>query len=1009
MDIAKLAIEKKIVTIVLTIAMFGGGIIAFDKLGRLEDPEFTIKQALVITNYPGATAEEVEEEVSDKIEKAVQQLSQLKEVYSQSDRGRSIVTVTIEDTYDKDTLPQVWDEVRRKVSDVQAYLPPGAGPSMVVDDYGDVYGIFLAIYGSEYSYAELYEFAKLLQRELLLVDDVAKVELGNLRQEAIIIEPHRDRMAQLGIPDSVIINLLQAKNIVANGGMFKAGREHIYVEPTGTFSTVEQFGSLLIASSQSDTQIYLKDIADIRRDYVDPPSNLLRYDGHTAISLGISTKSGGNVVTMGEAVQQRLTELEDQTPLGVQIESISFQSDAVTESIDGFLINLYQAVGIVIIVLMFFMGLRSGVLIGFSLMLTILGTFILMQLGGITLERISLGALVIALGMLVDNAIVVVDGILVRTQQGMSRNAAASETVQKTMWPLFGATAVAILAFASIGLSDDATGEICGSLFYVILYSLSLSWIVAITVVPLMAVSFLEEPKVQTGDVYDTKFYNLYKGFLRGCIDRRWATLGVILILFFLSLKGFGYIDRTFFPDSSRPQFLVDYMLPEGTHIEETTRQAAEIEKYLLELDHVTHITTLVGEGAMRFMLTYAPQKANSSYCQFLVDVDDYKIIDGLRQEIEDYLYQNHPDGLARSEKFSFGPPGSKIEVKLKGPDANVLRKMASQTEQIMRETGMAKGIRTDWRQKAKAVKVVVAEEQANLNGITEPDIARVLQQAYEGVTVGIFRDGDLLLPIVMRASQEERASIDSLKNIQIWSPKAGKMIPIRQVVKSFETDYVDARIFRFDRQRQLSVTCDPQVGVITSNLQNRLLEDIKDLELPPGYTFEWGGEYDQSSEANSKLMGKLPPIILMMIIIVIILFNSIRQPLVIWACVPLALIGVAGGLLLTGQSFGFMSLLGFLSLMGMLIKNAIVLIDQINLELTSGMKTMEAIISSGVSRLRPVSMAAATTMLGMLPLIKDPFFVSMAVTIIGGLLMATVLTMIFVPVLYAIVYNVKE
>lgn len=1009
MDSARYALEHRVVTTVLTLAVLAGGLVAFERLGRLEDPAFTIKSALIITPYPGATAREVEEEVTDRIEKAVQQLGQLDEVSSQSDRGRSIVTATIKDNYDKETLPQVWDELRRKVGDAQAYLPPGAGPSLVVDDYGDVYGIYLAIHGDEYSAAELKDFAELLRRELLLVDDVAKVEIGSTRTEAIFVEPHRDRMARLGIPDSMIVKALQAKNIVAEAGKFRAGREYLFLDPTGTFSTVEQFGSLLLAGGESGKQIYLKDIAEIRRGYKDPPAQVLRYDGSTAISLGISTVPGGNVVTMGEAVQQRIRKLESVTPLGMHIDSISFQSDAVVTAITGFLANLFQAVSIVVIVLMFFMGLRSGLIIGFSLILTILGTFILMELTAITLERISLGALVIALGMLVDNAIVIVDGMLVAMDQGRTAEDAATGTVAKTRWPLLGATAVAVLAFAAIGLSQDASGEICGSLFWVICYSLGLSWIVAVTVVPLLGVLFLKPPSAGAAEPYSGRLYRIYKVFLTGCLRHRWPTLVVILVLFGVAMGGFRGIDRTFFPDSSRPQFMVDFWLPQGTHIDETTRQAARIEEYIRGLEPVTHVATLIGEGGLRFLLTYAPEQQNDAYCQFLVDVDDYRAIDTLRADIEKHLFAEYPDGLARSEKFNFGPPGSKVELRLSGPDTDVLRSLASSSQAIIRRTGLAKGIRTDWRQKVKTLRINVAEEQANINGITEPDIARVLRQAYEGDSVGVFRDGDTLLPILMRASGRERDSIDSLKNLQIWSPRAGRMIPLRQVVTDFIPRYADPIIHRLDRSRTITVTCDPADGVVTSNLQERLMDEIPQLELPPGYYHDWGGEYEQSRDANETIAAKLPVIFLLMVIIVIVLFNSIRQPLVIWSCVPLALIGVTAALLSTGQPFGFMALLGFLSLTGMLIKNAIVLVDQINLELSLGHDTMTAIRNSGVSRLRPVAMAAATTILGMTPLIRDPFFVSMAVTIIGGLLFATVLTMIFVPVLYAILYRVRE
>lgn len=1010
MNIAQLFIERRVITLVLTVVMLGAGLVSYQGLSRLEDPEFTIKDALVVTPYPGASAAEVEAEVSDRLEKAVQKMGQLERVVSKSDRGLSTLTVTIKDKYDKSSLPQVWDELRRKVSDAQRELPPGSGSSLVLDDYGDVYGIFIAITGDGYSYAEVKDVVDMLRRELLLVEDVGKIDTFGERTEAIYVELNRDRMSQLGISPDVIINELRQKNLVTDSGRATVGSEFITLNPTGTIKQVKQFESILISSSGSE-QIYLDDVATVRRGYVEPQDHMIRYDGMPAIGLGISTVSGGNVVTMGEALRQRVAELKSQMPIGIEPGPVSVQSDAVDTAIKGFVLSLLEAVGIVIVVLLLFMGLRSGMLIGFVLLLTIAGTFIFLSPMQVALERISLGALIIALGMLVDNAIVVVDGILVRLQKGEDAKFAAIEVVKRTATPLFGATIIAILAFAAIGTSDDSTGEFCRSLFQVVLVSLLLSWVTAVTVTPLLCVMFLKKPAQGAAikDPYSGGFYTLYKGLLRVCIRMKALSIIVVIGVFVAALWGFQFVDRSFFPPSTRPQIMVDVWLPQGTHIDETRKLVESVEGYVLNQEGVTHVSSLIGKGGLRFLLTYTPEKLNSAYAQLLVDVDDPVIIDALLVNIENYLQQTYPDVLGYTSKFQLGPGSTgKIQARLSGPDRNVLRELTSEVQSILHADANAKAIRTDWRQRVKTVRPIVSEEQANLNGITRADIAHVLMEGFQGERVGVYREGDLLLPIIMRAEEAERSNIKSLYNLQIWSRAAGAMIPLRQVVSGFETVYEDEIIMRRNRKPTITVFADPIAGPATK-LFARVRPQIEAIDLPEGYELEWGGEYEDSGKAQAGLAASIPMFVMAMILITIMLFNSLRQPLIIWLVVPLAVIGVTVGLLLTHQPFGFMSLLGFLSLMGMLIKNAIVLIDEINLQSGEGKDLMSAIIDSGVSRLRPVGMAASTTALGMIPLLFDAFFVAMAITIIAGLMFATLLTMVVVPVLYATFYKTES
>ena len=1012
MNLTDFSLRNRTLILVLTLVTVYAGMKSFNGLPRLEDPEFTIKEALVITQYPGATAYEVEEEVSDELELAIQKLGKIKRIESRNLPGLSTITVEMRSTVPSEALPQVWDELRRKVGDAQSNLPPGAGPSLVNDDYADVYGVFLALHGDEYSYRELYDFAKLLRRELVLVKDVAKVELFGVLPEVVYVEFDRERVSQIGISSDDIGKQLVAEGIVVNAGRVNVGTEYITLQPDSLIHSSQELGDILI-SKGDQSQVRLRDIAEIKRGYQDPATNKLHFDGHRAIGIGVSTEQGGNVVTMGEGIKTRLAELEAQTPLGMEFGIIYMQSDMVTTAIDAFLINLLEAIGIVIVVLLLFMGLRSGLIIGFVLVLTICGTFIFMGPAGVALERISLGALIIALGMLVDNAIVIIDGMLVRINGGMDAEDAAREVTGQTSTPLLGATAVAIIAFAAIGLSPDSTGEFCRSLFTVIGISLSLSWVTAMTITPLLGIWFLKPPKPSQGeeekDPYDNAFYRGYKGLLAVCIRFRWVTVAVVVAVFAVSLYGFGFTGRTFFPASTTPKFRVDVFWPLGTDIDETEKRVAVLEQGLAELEGVTHVASAIGQGPLRFILTFTPEKSHSGFAQFLVDIEDYNTLARDIERAEKYVRETAPDAIAFGRTFDLGPskPG-KIEARLVGPDANVLRDLEQQALAICKATYDSKGCRSRWFERVKVVRPRLSEEQADAHGITTRMVAEAMQAGFEGKPAGVYREQDEVIPVLFRAPPPERLTVDSLSQIPMWSPVAQGYIPLANVVTGLDTTWADEVVERRQRKRTLTVVTDPDHGS-APELLDRLRPLIEGLPFPPGYYVEWGGEYESTVDAQTALAAPIPIFVGIMVLIVIGLFNAIRQPLVIWLTVPLAIIGVTAGLLLTNQPFGFMALLGFLSLSGMLIKNAIVLVDEIDLQVGGGKSTYDAILDSGSSRLRPVAMAAATTILGMIPLFTDAFYIAMAVTIVGGLAVATVLTMVVVPVLYAILFKAKK
>ncbi|EGR0744498.1 multidrug transporter AcrB [Vibrio parahaemolyticus] len=1014
--IAAYFIRNRVISWMVSLIFLIGGIAAFFGLGRLEDPAFTIKDAMVVTSYPGATPQQVEEEVTYPLEKAIQQLTYVDEVNSISNRGLSQITVTMKNNYGPDDLPQIWDELRRKVNDLKVTLPPGVNEPQVIDDFGDVYGILLAVTGDGYSYKELLDYVDYLRRELELVDGVSKVSVSGQQQEQVFIEVSMKKLSSIGLSPNTVFNLLSTQNIVSDAGAIRIGDEYIRIQPTGEFQSVDELGDLLITESGAQGLIFLKDVAEIKRGYVEVPSNIINFNGSLALNVGVSFAQGVNVVEVGKAFDRRLAELKYQQPVGVEISEIYSQPKEVDKSVSGFVISLAQAVGIVIIVLLFFMGLRSGLLIGLILLLTVLGTFIFMKYLAIDLQRISLGALVIALGMLVDNAIVVVEGILIGTQKGRTRLQAATDIVTQTKWPLLGATVIAVTAFAPIGLSEDSTGEYCGTLFTVLLISLMLSWFTAISLTPFFADIFFKGQKIKQGEGEENDPYNgiifvAYKKFLEFCMRRAWLTVVVLIVGLGASVYGFTLVKQSFFPSSTTSIFQLDVWLPEGTDIRATNDKLKELESWLAEQEHVDHITTTAGKGLQRFMLTYAPEKSYAAYGEITTRVDNYEALAPLMARFREHLKANYPEINYKLKQIELGPGGgAKIEARIIGSDPTVLRTIAAQVMDIMYADPGATNIRHDWRERTQVLEPQFNESQARRYGITKSDVDDFLSMSFSGMTIGLYRDGTTLMPIVARLPEDERIDIRNIEGMKIWSPAQSEFIPLQQVTMGYDMRWEDPIIVRKNRKRMLTVMADPDIlGEETaSTLQKRLQPQIEAIQMPPGYSLEWGGEYESSGDAQESLFTTMPMGYLFMFLITVFLFNSIKEPLIVWLTVPLALIGVTTGLLALNTPFGFMALLGFLSLSGMVLKNGIVLLDQIEIEMKSGKEAYDAVVDAAVSRVRPVCMAAITTILGMIPLLPDIFFKPMAVTIMFGLGFATILTLIVVPVLYRLFHKVS-
>ena len=1015
MDVAGYFIQRRVTSWLVALILGVGGTLAFFGLGRLEDPAFTLKIAMVVTPYPGASPQQVEEEVTFPLENAIQQLPYIHKISSINSAGLSQITVEVQDRYGPEVLPQIWDELRRRINDQRPYLPPGVGESIIRDDFSDVFGIFMMVSGEGYSYRELRDHAELLRRELVLLPGVGKVSLAGVPQEQLFVEISRARMTSLGIAPHRLYELLSNQNVVSDAGKMLVGSESIRLHPTGEFEDPSELERLIISEPGSAQRIQLGDIASIRRGFSEQPDNLYRANGQPALGLGVSFADHVNVVDVGRAVNQRLQQLEAERPIGMQLSLFYDQTAEVQASVKGFVLNFVLAVAIVIGVLLIFMGLRSGLLIGLVLALTVLGTFIFMQMLEIELQRISLGALVIALGMLVDNAIVIVEGILVGRQRGLSTLQASRAIVRQTQFPLLGATAIAIIAFAPIGLSEDTTGEYCLSLFQVLLISLLLSWVTAITLTPFFASLLFREQPAGNGQVpeepYQGIIFSLYRRLLGAALRHRPVTLGLLAVLLVAAVVGFSQVRQSFFPPSNTPMFFIDLWLPKGSDIRHTEQVVAAIDSHILQQEGVVAVTSTIGQGTLRFILTYFPQRQYSNYAQILVRTDRLERIQPLIAALDQHLAEQHPGVQAKLKQLMLGPGSdSKIEARLTGADPEVLRRLGAEVVAIMRADAVSSAVMHDWRERTKLVRPQFAEARARELGVDKRDLDSLLKMNFSGLTVGLYRDGTRMLPIVARTPDNERLNAATLNDLLVWSNARGTYLPIDQVVSEFVTLWEDPLIMRKDRKRTLTVQADPSIlsGQTADQLLRRLRPQIEAIELPPGYQLEWGGEYESARDAQQAVFGTLPLGYLAMFLITILLFDSVKRATVIWLTVPLAVIGVTFGFLLTGIPFGFMALLGFLSLSGMLVKNGIVLVDEIRLQIDSGKLADQALLDAAISRVRPVSMAALTTILGMAPLLFDAFFQSMAVVIMFGLGFATILTLVVLPVFYSLAFGIK-
>ena len=1008
-------LDRKSISWMVTLLLGVGGMFAFLGLGQLEFPEFTLRSALVTTQYPGATPLEVEEEVTLPLEKAIQQMPGIDDITSVNSDGLSQITVQLKKTVREGELDQYWDILRRKINDAQPGLPPGVNTSIVNDDFGDVFGLLLTLRGDGYSLKDLGDHADLIQRELRLLEGVAKVSIGGRVDEQMIVSLDRDRMRALGISPEYLASLLNAQNTVGNAGHLRSEGLSLSVQPTGQLDSVQALEQLAVGSADSGI-IRLSDLAEVRRVTNDSPALLYHSDGLPALTIGVSFAEGTNVVDVGESLNEALKRLEKQQPIGMTLNTVYNQPEVVEEAVSAFLMNLAQAVGIVIIVLLLFMGLRSGLLMGLILLITIMGTFVLMAIHGIQLQKISLGALIIALGMLVDNAIVVTEGMMIGLSKGKSKRQAAKEVVSQNRYPLLGATVIAITAFAPIGLSPDTTGEFIGSLFWVLCYSLFLSWLTALTLTPFFFDMFYPDKLESVGQSSDNDPYKgivfvVFRRLLTYAIHYRFVTLTLAIALLAGVLSFSGQVKNAFFPNATTPLFFVDLWLPEGADILQTEETVKRLESRVNDMDQVVQVTSVTGGGAQRFTLTYSPEQRYASFGQLIVETRDKASREARMEEVIEQLRTDFPNVHYKVQALQVGPSAkASLEARIFGEDTEELRKIGVRVQAIFENEPLADSVRLSWGNREAVIVPEFLEEQARRLGVSRESLHQALLLNNQGQQVGVYREGSDLIPIIMRSREEQRFDIENLTSINIWSEEQGRYVSAGNVINAINTELRDPLIKRRNRERMLAVYAEPMPlsGETAASVLERIRPQVDALELPHGYSIEWGGEYETSSEAQTSLFSSLPLGLLGMFIISMLLFGSFRQALSIWMIVPLMMIGIIGGLVLLGAPFTFMALLGTLSLIGMVLKNAIVLVEEINIQLEQQDDAFTAVVEAAVSRVRPVLMAAVTTMLGMIPLFSDAFFASMAVVIVFGLGVATVLTLVVLPVVYCTLMRIS-
>lgn len=1034
MNISKWALNRGVLINAFVAVLIIGGLWAFTQMPKLEDPAVRVKQALVVATYPGASAHQVELELTDPIEKSIRQMPGIDHIESASYADMTIITVELHPTVKDDELEQQWDLLRRKVENIKPSLPKGSQVMTVADDFGDVYGMFYALTGDGLSDRQLSDYAELIKREVLAIDGVTRVDIYGKRPECININLKEEKMANLGVLPTEVIQTLNGQNATSYAGYYDNGTRRIRVTVDDKFRSVEDIANMLIAGHDDD-QLRIRDIADVSKGYEKVTRNAMLRDGERALGISIACSSSHDILKVGDKVEEKLGQLAERMPVGVEYNKVFFQPERVSDSLYTFLINLLESVVIVVVVLIFFMGFKSGVILGMSLAVIVFGSFLVLNGFDGTLQRVSLAAFILAMGMLVDNAIVIVDGILVDLRSGKPRAEALTSIGRKTAMPLLGATLIAILAFMPIFLSPDTSGVYVRDLFIVIAVSLLLSWLLALTHVPLMANRLLH-PKVSEGEAYKGKAYDMLDKVMGICLRHRLMVVGAAVVLLVGSMSCYPFLQQSFFPDMEYDQLYIEYKLPEGYNSTQVENDLEQMRKMLMQCKDVTHVTTSIGGTPSRYNLVRSIATPSLAYGELIVDFTSPETLVEHLDSMQRTLNDRFPDAYIKIKRYNLMYKKYPIEICFNGPDPQVLHQLTDSAMAIVRNSDKVCLPTSDWEPQVPVLTVDYNQQAARTSGLSRGDVALSLMSYTDGIPVGTFYDGIHPENIYVKCHTDKGEEVENLDRVNVFGmmPNVGNVFnrstvqklmsgrldkddvirqvtsttPLSQVSKGIDIRWEEPVVMRYNGQRQQRLQCSPAPGVSTESARQSIAKAIESIAIPEGYSLSWEGEYKASTQSKQYLFKGFPLSVVMMLLILIMLFNDFRRPAIIFSCIPLVVVGVFPSVLLSGKDFGFVAIVGILGLIGMMIKNGIVLIDEISLQISQGKPLDRALIDSSKSRLLPVMMASLTTILGMIPLISDSLFGSLAVTIMGGLAAGTIIILIFIPVLYSLMYKSK-
>lgn len=1013
MNIPKYSLENQKIIYFFLAVMLIGGIYSFFKLPKKEDSPFVIKQAVLVTQYPGATPQEVEKLVTEPIEREIQAMSDVFQIKSESYFGMSKISIELQPTLSPDYMPVKWDELRRKVANIQPRLPSGASSISVNDDFGDVFGIYYALTADEgYTYDELRDWAQKIKTELSPVPGVQKVYLFGEQTQVVNVKISVPKLANLGIDPNAIQQVMQTQNLLVNTGDINTGNYQLRLRTEGTYKDIQDIRDQLIVT-KSGGEVRLGDIATVERGYMDPPSNLMRVDGKRAIGIGVATGAKDDVVAVGNVVADHLKEMEQLFPIGMDLKAIYPENKIAQEANNGFILNLIESLLIVIVIIFIVMGSRAGMLVGSSLLFSVGGTLLIMLIWGVGLNRTSLAAFIIAMGMLVDNAIVVTDNAQVGIKRGLSRYQALIDGATKPQWALLGATFIAVCSFLPMYLAPASVAEIVKPLFIVLAVSLGLSWILALTQTTTFGNFILKEAKPgENKDPYDTKLYHKFERLLGRLIKRRYVTLASVVATLFLSLFIMSIMPQSFFPIMNKPYFRADLIFPEGYSIYDVEANVKKIEEdYLSKNPNIKSFSFTLGGSPVRYYLASSSVGPKPNFANVLIETQVPEDAQAEEGKFYDYMVANYPNILTRSALFALSPvPDAAIEIGFIGDNVDTLIALTQRAQEIARNYDQVMEVRNSWGNKVPVWKPLYSQEKGLRLGITRQQVAYSLRSATNGVPLGEYREGDVFMPILLKDADKDSISLNDIKTLPVYSAK-GRSVKVEQVIDDFSLDYEFNVVRRFNREPCMLMQCEPKRGANTMAAFSHLWKEVQEkIQVPEGYKMTYFGEQSEQDKGNKAIAANIPLMFGLIYVTLLFLFPKYyRKPVLIMAMLPLIFIGVVLGLLVFGKSLDFFAMLGLLGLIGMNIKNAIVLVDEIGLQLNAGLSPVNAVIEATKTRIVPVTMASGTTILGMLPLLGDAMFAGMAATIMGGLFVSTILTIFVLPVTYCVFFKIKS